>query len=385
MTRLISRVRVLACPLWFIALDTVRRKRTLCGRARETASSAIAHVERDHEALVLEAAVLGHGVRLLLQAKSLPVVRTFVKRLSLNLALVLRHTLTRWRACAEISTVARRDLQGLRSVMQGWSSMASDGDTSGAGPRPRHLKSAARYIRVIEHANATLLGADEAASRVRRYTAAHETPRDDRHAFSKLCEALFAQGLGFEVVAKHWPALEAAFFSFHPKAVAEIDEDRIRRLLDAPIIRNRKKIVACIENAKRWVELAGEGSYLARVAALAGEDSAAEGWPDLVDALEHDFIRLREPTARVVLKRWGFFTARSHAGAQRVLERLGIVQPGVPGPRAQIIIGRIAQTMGTDPYAIEASLALFAAHGPCRELPRCEACALNEDCLHARK
>ncbi|HXW51400.1 MAG TPA: DNA-3-methyladenine glycosylase I [Candidatus Acidoferrales bacterium] len=253
--------------------------------------------------------------------------------------------------------------------------------------RPRSARSsrnASGIIGAIEKANDATLGTDETARRIRRYVAAHETPHDDRHAFSKLCEVLFAQGLGFEVVANHWPALEQAFAHFEPSALASLSEIDVGRLLAEPIIRNRAKVLACIGNARRWLELARTGSYLARVATLASEDNAAEGWPSLTVALRHDFHRLREPAARMLLKRWGFFTARSHPGAKRLLERLGLVKPDTAEALVQARIAQIGQATSTDPYAIEASLAIFAGAGPCRAKPRCDVCALNEACGFAR-
>jgi len=269
--------------------------------------------------------------------------------------------------------------------MASWQAGADREDTLTRTRTHRGVKSAARLIRSIEAANSNLLGMDEAAGRIRRYVAAHETPHDDRHAFSKLCETLFAQGLGFEVVATHWSALETAFFGFEPKSVAAITEGEVGRLLTAPIIRNRAKIEACIENARRWLELAAGASYLARVASAAADDSATDGWPRLVLMLQRDFQRLREAAARTTLKRWGFFTARSHAGAQRVMERLGLLEPVVASPQAQQLIGRIAQTLGVDPYGIEASLAIFAANGPCRRQPNCQSCSLSEQCTYAAR
>jgi len=194
------------------------------------------------------------------------------------------------------------------------------------------------------------------------------------------CAVIFAQGLGFEVVDKHWAALESAFENFSPPAVAAIDEQRIGRMLVEPGIRNRPKIAACIENAKRWVTLSADATYLGRVAELASSDDAPSGWPALALALQRDFQRLREPTARLTLKRWGFFTANAHPGAQRLLLRLKVVDSSDDGPAVQRFVGSLAQKLGRDPYAVEAALALFAGNGPCRETPRCRECVLNDQC-----
>jgi 3-methyladenine DNA glycosylase Tag len=242
------------------------------------------------------------------------------------------------------------------------------------------LRRATGVLQVVERVNQALLGTDEVAARVRRYVAAHEAPTDDRAAFAKLCEVIFAQGLGFEVVEKHRTALSAAFHEFAPAAVAAIDEARVGALLAEPIIRNRPKIQACIENARRFCDAAAGGTFLARIAHLAANDDAACGWPHLVAALQKEFCRLREPTARLLLKRWGFFTALAHPGSRRLLTRLGLVDSALEGPGVQCFVGALAQAVGNDPYVIEAAFAIFAGEGPCRVEPRCAECALNERC-----
>lgn len=245
------------------------------------------------------------------------------------------------------------------------------------------MRRAARYLQLIERANEAALGGDEIAGRTRRYVAAHEAPHDDHSAFAKLCGVVFAQGLGFEVVDKHWVALESAFENFSPQAVAAIDEQRIGTMLAEPVIRNRPKIVACIENARRWVALSANGTYLGRVAAMASNDDAQSGWPAIALALQRDFQRLSEPAARLTLKRWGFFTANAHPGSWRLLARLKLVDASADGCAVQRFVGTLAQTLGRDPYALEAALAMFAGNGPCREKPQCNECVLNDRCESA--
>ena len=241
------------------------------------------------------------------------------------------------------------------------------------------------HLKMIERSNTAVLGGDELGARIRRYVAAHEAPSDDRAAFAKLCHVIFAQGLGFDVVEKHRDALDDAFCRFAPEAVAGIDEARVGKLLHEPIIRNRSKIEACIQNARNWQALVATGnSYLGRIAHIGAQDDARAGWPKLVALLQEDFCRLGEPTARLVLKRWGFFTAVAHPGVRRTVTRLGLVDPEIDGPGLQRFVGTLAEATSNDPYAIEAAIAIFAGVGPCRPEPHCSECMLNEDCPTAK-
>ncbi len=381
----LTRVIDGAGVVWFLALDTVRLRRALHGQAFATALVCIRQAAERTGTAVLDTCVIAHGLRALVRISSKSALRRFERRLVTLLALAPGPSDVRWRPRADVALVSPDRVRSFREYFARCRSIAGEHT---AVKRARQngkpaLRRAAQYLQAIERANEATLGGDEVASRARRYAAAHEAPHDDRSAFAKLCAVIFAQGLGFEVVDKHWTALESAFENFTPRAVAAIDEERIGRMLAEPVIRNRAKIVACIENARRWLELASDATYLGRVAARASNDDAAAGWPALALALQNDFQRLREPTARLTLKRWGFFTAKSHPGSQRLLLRLKFIDANADGVSVQRFVGSLAQMLSRDPYEIEASLAIFAGTGPCRGQPRCNECVLNDRCESA--
>jgi 3-methyladenine DNA glycosylase Tag len=237
-------------------------------------------------------------------------------------------------------------------------------------------------MRTIDVAVDELLGTDEVSARVRRYVADHDAPADEKIAFGRLCLVIFAQGLQWSAVEAKRAALADAFRGFEPAAVMAL---AVRDLLTQPIIRNEAKVRTCVENARRWSELGnGAASYLGRVAASAANDDATAGWPALAAQLATDFERIGETAARQTLKRWGFFTAFAHPGAQRVLTRLGVIEHDAAPAATQLAVGAIASELGRDPYAVEAVLALFAGLGPCRVKPRCAECGLSDRCPSAQ-
>ncbi|MBF0323648.1 MAG: DNA-3-methyladenine glycosylase I [Alphaproteobacteria bacterium] len=80
---------------------------------------------------------------------------------------------------------------------------------------------------------------------------------DDKVLFERLTLEIFQAGLSWEITLKKRAGLVAAFEGFDPAHVAFYGEADIERLMaDARIIRNRRKIGATIENAKRLVALA---------------------------------------------------------------------------------------------------------------------------------
>lgn len=88
---------------------------------------------------------------------------------------------------------------------------------------------------------------------------------DDRVLFERLSLEVFQAGLSWLLVLKKRAALNAAFAAFDPVKVAAFDDtDRERLLADAGIIRNRLKIDATIENARRLLVIQAEhGSFAA--------------------------------------------------------------------------------------------------------------------------
>ncbi len=82
--------------------------------------------------------------------------------------------------------------------------------------------------------------------------------------FERLCLEIFQAGLSWLIVLKKRPALRGAFYNFDVDRVAVFSEDDVLRLMsDASLIRNRRKIEAIIENARRLQALRTEGGFAA--------------------------------------------------------------------------------------------------------------------------
>src|SRR3990172_8354245 len=86
-----------------------------------------------------------------------------------------------------------------------------------------------------------------------------QTPPDDRAYFEMLRWFVFGAGLNWKVMRSKWPNFQQAFRRFNLNAVARFTEADIDRLLaDAGIVRNGKKIVGTIENAREIKTIAKE-------------------------------------------------------------------------------------------------------------------------------
>jgi DNA-3-methyladenine glycosylase I len=87
---------------------------------------------------------------------------------------------------------------------------------------------------------------------------------DDRRLFEKLSLEGFQAGLSWLTILRKREHFRRAFDGFDPAAVARFGTRQVERLLADPgIIRNRAKIEATINNARRYGELATEFGSLA--------------------------------------------------------------------------------------------------------------------------
>ena len=90
---------------------------------------------------------------------------------------------------------------------------------------------------------------------------------DDRRLFEKLSLEGFMSGLSWLTILRKRESFRAAFANFEPAAIARFSaDDETRLLADAGIVRNRAKIAATVNNAKRFGALVEEfGSFAAYV------------------------------------------------------------------------------------------------------------------------
>ena len=88
---------------------------------------------------------------------------------------------------------------------------------------------------------------------------------DETVLFERLCLEIMQAGLSWELVLKRRDGMRAAFAGFAVDAVAAMGAaDEARLLADARIIRNRLKVAAIIENARRIQALrASHGGFAA--------------------------------------------------------------------------------------------------------------------------
>lgn len=87
---------------------------------------------------------------------------------------------------------------------------------------------------------------------------------DDQRIFEKICLEGFQSGLSWLTILRKRDNFRKAFKSFDIESVARFNTRKLDQLmLDAGIVRNRAKVEATINNARRCLELLGDRGSLA--------------------------------------------------------------------------------------------------------------------------
>jgi DNA-3-methyladenine glycosylase I len=108
---------------------------------------------------------------------------------------------------------------------------------------------------------------------------------DDRGLFEFLVLEGAQAGLSWETILRKRDAYRTAFDRFDPRLVADYGAEKIQELLANPgIVRNRLKIQAAVENARRFLAVQGEfGNFDAYVWRFVGRVPKRNAWKDLAE------------------------------------------------------------------------------------------------------
>jgi len=108
---------------------------------------------------------------------------------------------------------------------------------------------------------------------------------DDRRHYEFMVLESAQSGLSWLTILRKREGYRGAFAGFDPERVARYDESDVERLMqDAGIVRNRRKIVAAIENARAMLEVQKEhGSFDAFIWSFVGGKTRQNRWATMQD------------------------------------------------------------------------------------------------------
>jgi len=89
-------------------------------------------------------------------------------------------------------------------------------------------------------------------------------PKNDDEFLKHIAKIIFVAGFRYSIVEERWPLIKKAFHDFSVERLSKFDEKGVDKLMKAKgMIKNKGKIEAIIENAKKCKKLQGEyGSVL---------------------------------------------------------------------------------------------------------------------------
>jgi DNA-3-methyladenine glycosylase I len=130
---------------------------------------------------------------------------------------------------------------------------------------------------------------------------------DDRRLFEKLSLEGFLSGLSWLTILRKRENFRRAFRSFDIEAVARFNQRSVARLMaDAGIVRNRAKIEATVNNARRCIELVDEVGSLAAYVWRFEPDAANRPTPfswQIVQSISPEATAMSKDLKR---RRWAF-------------------------------------------------------------------------------
>jgi len=88
-------------------------------------------------------------------------------------------------------------------------------------------------------------------------------PKNDKGYFEEMTKAVFRSGMKWDVIDKKWPGFKKAFSNFSIQKVARFEDPELEQLMkDEGIIRNHKKVMATLNNAREFLNIRKEhGSF----------------------------------------------------------------------------------------------------------------------------
>lgn len=145
--------------------------------------------------------------------------------------------------------------------------------------------------------------------------------RSDAGHLERMALEVFQCGLSWRIVLVKRDALRAAFRGFEPHAVASLSKADVNRMmLDATIIRNRRKIEAMISNAERFIDFAdAHGSYVRWFDALPAQRPADRR--RLFDVFASEFHFMGPETTKCYLMGVGKIPVAHDRGCFRAQQR----------------------------------------------------------------
>jgi DNA-3-methyladenine glycosylase I len=253
-------------------------------------------------------------------------------------------------------------------------------------------------FRAIEHDVLTAAKRQQPAAEVERYLdQLDDFPNDDEGIFQVLVKVVFYSGFKAETVVAKTAVLQE-YFPDIATSSGHTEKDIERILADPRMIRNARKVVACVENAKQFQKIAGDHGSVANYIANFKADTSFENLFLLKEELEDRLDFVGGVTVYHLMTDLGLPVLKPDRVICRLLQRLGVLQSETRHFTAILIGRRIATLLqqerppDTRRRSVRYVDRILVAHGQtattahafgsgvCTDKPDCQACSAREWC-----
>jgi DNA-3-methyladenine glycosylase I len=145
--------------------------------------------------------------------------------------------------------------------------------------------------------------------------------KPDSFFFERMCYCVFVSGFRSEYVRQRFDTLRKAFSNYNISEVSKFSEEKIKELMKNPnMIRNEKKIRACINNAKEMLKIVKQFGSFANYIKSFGDNKL-----ELKKNLVKRFAFISRITVSDYLKDIGIDSIKPDVHVRRIFHRLGFI------------------------------------------------------------
>lgn len=214
---------------------------------------------------------------------------------------------------------------------------------------------------------------------------------NDSYFFQQMCDVIFQSGVRGAVWQKYEREIRKEFADYNVEKVAKYTKKHVERMLHNPkMLKNKRKIEACIHNAKQIVQISRKCKGFWHW--LANNNNIEE----LVEKLKGNFKFMGYTNAYAFLRYVGVECVKPDLNVVRVLFRLGLIDSDKRNvetyKQIQDVGKKMADANGVRVAVVDYVLYFFGSgekpfvkYAVCGVKPRCEECSLKSHCKHNKE
>ena len=216
--------------------------------------------------------------------------------------------------------------------------------------------------------------------------------KSDNFFFQRMCDLIFQSGVRGMIWERYEPAIRKEFKEYDVKKVVKFSDKDVDRIIkNKKMFKHRKKIEACIHNAKEIVKLSEEyGGFSTFIFQYKGQV------PILIEELVKRMKWMSYTNAYAFLRYVGVQVMKTDVNVRRVLSRLGLIDSELINQKTlkqiQEVGEAMAKAVGERVATIDYTIYMYGAgergfvkYSVCGVAPICDECELKEFCRYARE